>query len=262
MPRTVLSVAAALMTMTLAGCAAPAAYTAPAAHSDEPVTVAVVDSALPHGLAYSCFTIDRPLETTGPDQRPAHAEGTISGLLDLSTNACPTWRDRVRVVLFELPGSATTATTDLAAAIEAAQRVSPDLLVIPLTAPDSSPGLEQAVARHLAAGAVVVAAAGNRPGAEAGFPARLDGVIAIGARDSDGQPARFSAGGSVDVFLAGENVEFIGAAGTPHTWTGTSAATAFAGHRVLMALLDGRSAADARGQLTQTSNSTPTERKR
>lgn len=70
-----------------------------------------------------------------------------------------------------------------------------------------SPILEDAVKKAVEAGIVVVAAAGNDGASVLNYPASFDGVISVGATDSNNQLAYFSTfGPSVDVVAPGHNV--------------------------------------------------------
>lgn len=76
---------------------------------------------------------------------------------------------------------------DVAAGIDFAVQQGARVINLSMGAPVGSQALEDAVDRALAAGAVVVAAAGNDPIHHAVFPARYPGVVAVTALGLDGE---------------------------------------------------------------------------
>lgn len=74
----------------------------------------------------------------------------------------------------------------LAQAILAAAASDADIINLSLVLPEAVPWVEEAVELALARGKIVVAATGNEGGVA--FPARLPGVIAVGALGRDGEP--------------------------------------------------------------------------
>jgi serine protease len=77
-----------------------------------------------------------------------------------------------------------------------------------LGGPDSTPTVEQAVSRAIAAGITVVAAAGNDGTGTVSFPASLPGVIAVGAVDGRKQKTSYSNFGSaLSVMAPGGDVD-------------------------------------------------------
>ena len=92
--------------------------------------------------------------------------------------------------------------------------------------------VEQAVARALASGVVVVAAAGNRGGDKDGnptpYPAAYPGVIGVGAVTADGTRAPYSQHGKyVDLVAMGDGVTVAARAGGHRVDQGTSFAAPF-----------------------------------
>lgn len=90
----------------------------------------------------------------------------------------------------------------------------------------SSEALEAAVKKTLAAGVVIVAAAGNDPEAPVSAPALYDGVIAVSASAKDDSLAFFSTTGpEVDFIAPGHQVTSSWPGGGTSTISGTSMAT-------------------------------------
>lgn len=77
-------------------------------------------------------------------------------------------------------------------------------------------------------GILIVAAAGNRMGMPAGYPAAYGSVVSVGAADADGSPLWSSAREGVDVYALGAGVDILDEHGTRHVESGTSyASTAY-----------------------------------
>jgi subtilisin family serine protease len=75
----------------------------------------------------------------------------------------------------------------IAASIRIATEKHADVILLPLGGPTSSPALESAIAAALAAGELIIAAAGNESANTPTIPARLPGVLAVGALDGSGK---------------------------------------------------------------------------
>ncbi|MBI2362583.1 MAG: S8 family serine peptidase [Elusimicrobia bacterium] len=90
----------------------------------------------------------------------------------------------------------------------------------------ASEALEAAVKKTLAAGVVIVAAAGNDPDAPVSAPALYDGVIAVSASAKDDSLAFFSTTGpEVDFIAPGHQVTSTWPGGGTNSISGTSMAT-------------------------------------
>ncbi|GAB4105662.1 hypothetical protein GCM10028790_46810 [Micromonospora taraxaci] len=92
----------------------------------------------------------------------------------------------------------------------------------------SSPALREAIKSGLAANVVIVAAAGNRPADnQVGYPASVEGVIAVGGIDRDGNRAAISVTGpEIDVVAPAVDIYSTSLDGKYRKGTGTSDATA------------------------------------
>lgn len=97
--------------------------------------------------------------------------------------------------------------TDVANAIYYAADKGADVISLSLGTPDSDPVVRQAVHYAVAAGSVVVAAAGNDGCDCISYPANYPEVIAVGAADYAGKLATFSSyGANLDVLAPGINL--------------------------------------------------------
>ncbi len=93
--------------------------------------------------------------------------------------------------------------------------------------------LEQAVSRAAGAGAVVVAAAGNRPTGRPVYPAAFDTVIGVGALAPDGRPwEKTNRGDFVSLYAPGFASFPVGYKGDPGGYAGTSISTAYVARRI------------------------------
>ncbi len=99
-----------------------------------------------------------------------------------------------------------------------------------------SPLIEEYVTRAIGHGIIVVAAAGNyhpsRPSKPTGFPANIDGVIAVGSANQGSSLSNFSATTGVDVFAPGEDI-LVGA--VANSWVYGSGTSFAAPHVVAVA---------------------------
>jgi membrane-anchored mycosin MYCP len=119
-----------------------------------------------------------------------------------------------------------------AAAIDFAVDDDVQVINLSLVMTDDNALVERAVKRALAAGVVVVAAAGNRGGTQDGnptpYPAAYAGVIGVGAVTADGSRATYSQHGNyVDVVAIGDRVTVAARAGGHRVDQGTSFAAPF-----------------------------------
>jgi type VII secretion-associated serine protease mycosin len=106
-----------------------------------------------------------------------------------------------------LGGDGSGDDTDIAAGIDWARTHGADVINMSLGGPSTDVVLEQAVADAIAAGIVVVAAAGNDGAETVGYPASYPGVIAVSATTHTGALVAFSSYGErVDVAAPGLDI--------------------------------------------------------
>jgi subtilisin family serine protease len=122
-------------------------------------------------------------------------------------------------------GNCRTTLFDVARGIELAADAGADVISVGVGSPRTSPVLELSVHLAQAAGALVVAPAGNAGVVE--YPAALPGVIAVTAVDRSGVPAWFApVGEGVDLAAPGIDVLAIGPQESVLLVSGTSPAAA------------------------------------
>jgi minor extracellular protease Epr len=250
----------------------PAAAATVGAANQSAVDVAVVDSGVDGDhpdltVAWGTSTVGSA--TGGPsddDWNDTGGHGTASaGVVaardnDVGTLGVAPAVDLYAVKVYESSGTV----TDLVEGIDAAV-AGPDgdvgtdddaeVLSLSLGTTDS-PALERAVEEATAAGAVVVAAAGNDgdgDGAtnEVVHPAKYPEVVAVSATDRDDEPARFgngnfsSEGEEVDLAAPGALVETTRLGGGTRRYSGTSAATPHVAGAAALVVAADRSATPA-----------------
>lgn len=116
---------------------------------------------------------------------------------------------------------------DVAAAIDYAVSKGAKVICLSIGTGDTKI-VRTAIANAIAADVVVVAAAGNKPGrGDVAFPARVPGVVAVGAVDRKGERAAISvAGPELALVAPGVDITAVDAEGRTRTGTGTSDANA------------------------------------
>ncbi|MBI3298417.1 MAG: S8 family serine peptidase [Elusimicrobia bacterium] len=128
------------------------------------------------------------------------------------------------------------ATADIIKGLEWAVKNKLQVVNMSLRKPHTE-ALELAVARTLAAGVIIVAAAGNGSGAAVEAPARYAGVIAVSASNADGGLADFSNKGPEVAFIApGAEVVSTAMGGGVTTKSGTSMAAPHVAGLVALAI--------------------------
>lgn len=240
------TIAAALAAaLLLVACAA-------STESSNVVRVAVLDAGVSSELPeFDCFRI-----VGAPPVRNDHGTAMAGLILGVLDDPCPPWSDRVVLDNRPVVADQRVGAEELALAIRAAVDVGAQLLNVSIEVPSDVPALRQAVDYAEDEGVIVVAAAGNRFGLRAAYPARYDTVISVGASDAT-TPASFSARRDVDVFADGAAVAVLTADGRQVRRDGTSVAAATVTHQVLQILLTdpGLTTAEVRDALA--TDSTP-----
>jgi subtilisin family serine protease len=119
--------------------------------------------------------------------------------------------------------------SSVAAGIDWAVSAGADVLSMSFGSPQSSPEIEQAIARAIAKQRFVVCAAGNNGQPDSvDYPARSGVTVAVGSVDQNGTVSRFSSrGDQVDICAPGENILSTYLQNGYARLSGTSMATPF-----------------------------------
>ena len=220
------SVEAALQTLGRPARPAPAAPAA--APADVPWGVARVNApaawATGQGAGVKVAVIDTGIDCTHPDlqcdfgsgvnivdpsaapmddnEHGTHVAGTIAGRGRGGPAGVAPQATLIPVKVLDGDGSGTLS--DIVKGINWAARARVNVINMSLGGPTGSPALERAVKSALAAGVVVVCAAGNSGPAPdtVGFPGGYPGVIAVAASDAKDGVAKFSSRGDAVAFIA------------------------------------------------------------
>jgi len=150
----------------------------------------------------------------------AHGHDRSDGVLGIAS--------RAKIFPVQTMSATDHGTPDLdAAGIDAAVRQGAKVISMSIGDAESSI-LRESVARAEGADVVIVAAVGNKPeDGEVTFPARYDGVVAVGAVDRNGNHADISVTGrQVLISAPGVDIESAANGNLYRTGTGTSDATA------------------------------------
>jgi subtilisin len=138
---------------------------------------------------------------------------------------------------------------NIAAGIDWAVSQNAQIIQVTPTLSTSSPALEQAVARAVNAGRLVVAAVAS-PGTGIGYPGLLPGVITVGATNSSDQVASWSAGGAqLELVAPGEAVTGIVSGGCCTTRSAPGVAASHVTGALALLVSAGVPAAQAPGLL-------------
>ncbi len=178
------------------------------------VTVAVVDTGtdLDHpDLAGQLVTGRNVLNPAAPPQDDNGHGTLVSGIVAAKTNngrgvvgIAPSAKI-MPIKVLDSTGSGSDA--DIAVGIDYARAHHAKVVNLSLGGTFDDPVLADAVAHAIAAGIVVVAAAGNDAAATVGFPAAYPGVIAVGATDHTGALTSFTSyGPRIDVVAPGLDI--------------------------------------------------------
>ncbi|MFB9235196.1 type VII secretion-associated serine protease mycosin [Plantactinospora siamensis] len=152
----------------------------------------------------------------------AHGEGGRQGALGIAPDA------RLLPVRYAIhPGTTNADADSVAASIDWAITQGARVLNLSFTG-GSTASEVMAVRKALQADAVLVAGAGNRPDdLGVGFPAAMEGVLAVGATDRSGKRAAISVTGrKLGIVAPGVDIYSTGLHGGYRKGTGTSDATA------------------------------------
>lgn len=199
------------------------------------VRVAVLDTGIDADHPDLRDAIEEAADFTGQGVEDRHGHGThVAGIVAARRDGrgfagiAPQCRLLVAKVLNDA-GAGTHAW--IARGIDWAVERGADILSMSLGSGSHSPELFAAVHRALAAGRIVVCAAGN-DGAlftnGIGYPGRYGSVITVAAHDRYGQPTGFSSrGGEIDVMAPGERIWSTWKDGGYAELSGTSMATPF-----------------------------------
>lgn len=194
--------------------------------------------------------IDPAASSTDDNGHGTHCAGSIAavdngeGVVGVAPEV-----DLYSVKVLDAGGSGTFS--DVIAGMLWAAENKMDVASMSLGASRGTESLREAVDAMVAAGVVVVAAAGNS-GSDVGFPAAYPGAIAIAAMDETDKVAWFSSRGPEVAFIApGVDVKSTYLGGGYDSLSGTSMATPHMSGLVALALGSGRaSAAGIRTALT------------
>jgi subtilisin family serine protease len=195
------------------------------------VTIAMVDTDVDAAHpALAGASISR-MTLRAPDRAPSsarHGTAVASMLVGRESGPAPGLAPAARLVAvdaFHRDGAGQDATDafDLARALDLLATQEAAVINLSLTGPDNAV-LERLVARLVADGRRLVAAAGNDgPRARPSYPAAYPGVLAVTAVDAEGAPWRRAARGAHVAFAAlGVDLGLAGRNGAAEPYTGTS----------------------------------------
>ena len=192
----------------------PAAWDIETGSAD--VVVAVVDSGLNRDIPDFSGRIVEPYSIlTGSSIWPAWSDtyGHGSGVAAVAVAqgndrlgiAGAAWN--VKVMPVKIANSNSSDDVTLAAGITYAVDRGADVINVSFAGTESSRTLESAVTYALSRGVVIVAAAGNNGTWSVGYPAAIQGVIAVGATDSANNRCSFSnQGAALDIAAPGSSI--------------------------------------------------------
>lgn len=191
-------------------------------------TVAMIDAGMTRD-AMGLFTHVSPASIDLIDKRAAHADGSharqtaavLAAPLDGQGTLGVAYGASLLSIRIDADGSCLQEcfaySTDLARGIDYALANGAKIIAVPMVSARRLKGVEPALERAVAAGALIVAAAGNDGATEASWPARYatdarfhDAIVVVGASTIAGQAANWTnqAGSAADryVIAPGENL--------------------------------------------------------
>ena len=227
--------------LAVSGCA-------PGSDGDGELTVGVIDGFVQPAGSVACAEFHQHAETSGREES-SHARRTLETMRPGLEAVCSAHDGTVTVHHHGIAVGDALEAEAFDTALRELESTGTDLLVLPLTFDVPTDSAADTIARIHRSGTVVLAAAGNRPGLSAGFPASVPEAISVGAADQHGDPRWYSPVAGVDVLVHVAD-------GEPGDG-GTSEATAHAARIVLDHMSRGDDATDAAHRL-QTSH--PNER--
>lgn len=199
-----------------------------------PIRLGIVDGPIETGLsAFGCFTIYQK-----STEAPASSHGTsVASVVLGSTGECNVdlaeSLELYSYPVLDIEGSRPTGDV-ISEAIDQACLDGVDILNVSIDLWTDSDALRESVDEAVSSGMIIVAAAGNRLGLRAGYPASYEGVISVGSTTLDGEVAATSALHGVDVFINGTDQPALDARGNQIRQSGTSIAAA----RITLVLID------------------------
>ncbi|HXS99187.1 MAG TPA: S8 family peptidase [Elusimicrobiota bacterium] len=165
-------------------------------------------------------------EPMDDNEHGTHVDGTIAGRGKGGPLGVAPQATLIPVKVLDADGAGSLS--DIVAGINWAAQNGVDVINMSLGGPAGSAALQRAVKQALAAGVVIVAAAGNSgPNPDTvGFPGGYPGVIAVAASDKNDQVASFSSRGDAVAFIApGVNITSTIPGGGTKSLSGTSMAS-------------------------------------
>jgi subtilisin family serine protease len=196
---------------------------------DHRVHVGIIDGAVNLKLdAFHCLDIE---QVSDEGWEGGHGTAVAAIVLGVGDGVCRNSGDLLVTSYPVLDDENSGAQPDeIADAIDQAVTDGVDLLNISVDVFSDSPRMRESVERAVEAGVVIVAAAGNRAGLGAGYPAAYESVISVGALGSEGELAPFSAARGLDLAAPGVDVQTIDREGNPVSVSGTSVSAAAIAH--------------------------------
>lgn len=199
------------------------------------VKVAVLDTGVDPDHPDLQAAIDETRDFTGDGMEDVNGHGThCAGVIGARANGSGFVgvAPQSRLLIGKVLGNRGSGTFNMIArGVEWAQQKGADVISMSLGGPGYTQRLFEAVHDALAAGIVVVCAAGNEGSwfqNSVGYPGKFGGVITVAAHDRNGNPAGFSSrGGEIDFMAPGVEIWSTFRDGGYAALSGTSMATPF-----------------------------------